>query len=189
MARLAISALVLLCACSPDATQPRQQAAAVKLKRDPTVAPVAQEAPEPDIVIKPKSGHFIARSAVRGYALIATDTLPRIEQVRKSVARCEEWYEHDPKTPGGKAAKALGWRVTAEKSIGRLTAVTIFRYQRRPGLDCMPVTSNIVFFDAGTVVAILHPARGLNSIPAVLESMRSGAVRVWTTMPAPPSAI
>src|SRR4051794_12971543 len=104
MARLAISALALFCGCSPDAKQPRQQAVAAKPQPGATVAPVA-EAPEPDIVITPKSGHFIARSTVHGYALVATDTLPRIEQVKKSVPRCGEWYEHDPKTPGGKAAK------------------------------------------------------------------------------------
>jgi len=187
MARLALSALVLLCACSPDASQPRQQAVAVKPKRGAAIAPIAKEAPEPDIVITPRAGHFIARSTVHGYALIATDMLPRIEQVRTSVPRCDEWGEIDPKTPGGKAAKALGWRVTDEKSIGRLTAVTILRrYESWPGLYCMPVTSNIVFFEAGTVVAILHPAPGPYFIPAALESMRGGALRVWTTMPAPP---
>lgn len=186
MGRSALIAMLLLTACTPGAKPAPKETNVAKPK--PVVAAADDdEAPEPVIVIKPKPGHIAVQSSVRGYSLIPTDALPRIERARASVAMCDDWGEIDPQTPGGKAAKALGWRVTEEQPIGRLTAVTILRrYQRWAGIPCVPLTSKIAFFDAGTIVAVLDPEPNPILSPAALARMADGALRIWTTMPSPP---
>lgn len=187
MGRPALFAMLFLMGCTPGAKPAPRETGATKPKPVATVTSDDDDAPEPAITITPRQGAIAVEVSVRGYSLIATDVVPRIERARNSVAMCDEWGEIDPKTPGGKAAKAQGWRVTGEQPIGTLTAVTILRrYQRWPGIPCMPLSSNVVFFDAGKVVAILHPEPDPFLAPAAFERMADGTLRIWTTAPAPP---
>lgn len=187
MGRFALLPMLFLTACTQYAKPTPRETSAAEPKATANAAINDDDAPEPAIAITPRQGTIAVKSLVRGYSLIATDAVPRIERATTSVAMCDDWGEIDPKTPGGQTAKALGWRVTGEQPIGTLTAVTILRrYQRWPGIPCMPLSSNIAFFDAGKVVAILHPEPDPFLAPADFERMADGNLRIWTTTPAPP---
>ncbi|MEG3148248.1 hypothetical protein U1769_00010 [Sphingomonas sp. ZT3P38] len=192
----AMCLLVLLSGCS-SAVKPTAKATTASSPSPSASSPaegvinIPDEYPDPPITITPKPGHIAVRSTVRRYALIATDTLPRIEpgtNTSEKMWDCDGWGLITPATAGGKAARALGWRVTGEQPLGSLTAVTILRhYYSMPGVPCMPATINIVFYEGDAVVAMLHPARGFWwLVPDGLQPMKGGALRVATSLPAPP---
>lgn len=194
LAAWAMCLLVLLSGCS-SAVEPTAQATTAPSPSASSpgkgLIDISDEYPDPPITITPKPGRIAVRSTVRRYALIATDTLPRIEPGTNTSSKmrdCDAWGTITPITAGGKAARALGWRVTGEQPLGGLTAVTILRhYYSMAGLPCMPATINIVFYEGNVVVAMLHPARGFWwLVPDGLQPMKGGALRVTTSLPAPP---
>lgn len=101
-------------------------------------------------------GMYEMHSSVREIYFTAIDRLPHVVEPRSRLRGCAM---EQPRTAGGKAALAAGWKVSGEQRLGKLTAVAIFRGLRdAPGSHCYELDAVVVLFERERPIAVLRRA-------------------------------
>lgn len=155
--------------------------------RAPLPAPMPSETPTPEPMEFARAhgdnGRYPMHSTVPDVRFTAIESLPRAVPVPDSAARCETNDIQQPVTPGGKAAKALGWKIVDERPLGRLTAVAIARgYEFWPGAECHEFDGVVALFEQEQPVGVLQRDDRYHIGLGRMEKMEGGALRVGTSM-------
>jgi hypothetical protein len=119
-----------------------------------------------------------AESTVPGIRFIALAQLPRAPASAKSQKECD-WLLVKPKTPGGRAAAALGWGVTAEAPLGAYEAVS-FASQFTPSTSssCEITQGNLAIFKDQQLIALAYAAKGAKQSIGRVTVLQEG-LRIW----------
>ncbi len=95
-----------------------------------------------------------------------------------------EFCDHlavEPHTAGGKVAKALGWVVTGEVSLGSLDVVS-FVGGFEPGTSgsCQMTDGNVGLFDGDQLRWLVYSERDATSHIGTVQAFEKTAVRIWS---------
>lgn len=128
-------------------------------------------------------------SMVGDTRFVAIDSLPRVDcrAVHGSDCGNPNMTLDDPKTPGARLARSLGWIVSSEERLGPLTAVGISRgYLFLPGNLNKQFDGNVAIFEGDTPIAILQRTDEDGYGIGRLERLKSGVLRVAPPYPLAP---
>lgn len=122
-----------------------------------------------------------ASSAIAGLAFAMLDKLPRAPASAKRVPEACTRYVVQPKTSGGRTARAFGWPVTGEAAFGPFTAVSFARaFEPATSGTCVVQEGNVgIFTGQGELVALAYAPRGSKTSIGRVSALEGGAIRVW----------
>ena len=87
----------------------------------------------------------------------------------------------EPQSAGGVEAKALGWAVTAEVSLGGLDVVS-FVGKMEPGTSgsCRTSDGNVALFESNQLRWLVYGEKGANGRIGSIQSFEQKAIRIWS---------
>ena len=132
-----------------------------------------------------QAGAYRLRSRASGVSIAPTPDLPVVVYEKKDEPYCDD--NASPQSAEGKWARARGWRISSEDKLGPLTIVSVLRRGKHGrGGECVAIDGRFLVFDHGRPIATIVTASVEGYQLNQLETMATGALRLWSGSQEPP---